>query len=301
MLVVSRILQGFSSSILYTVGLAVLVDTVDHDEVGQWMGTAMSANNIGMIISPLIGGIVYDKAGKMWVFAIMVALGAIDVVLRLLMNEQKRDASAVNASPTPPQELSQEAVREKEKEEPRGHYLDVSRSQTAVSALSKEYLSLQLSLHSNLSQVPIISSNTASSSTRGATQATPTQSRRLPGVLSLLKSPRLLAALYGCFINECIVSSLCAVLPLFVNDTFNWTSLQAGLLFLTIAIPAFAGPLAGAMADRLGARWVAVAGFLLTAPPLILLRLVDHNSKEQIILLCGLLTLAGKHIAWRSP
>ncbi|KAF2491491.1 MFS general substrate transporter [Lophium mytilinum] len=293
MLVVSRILQGFSSSILYTVGLAVLVHTVDHDEVGQWMGTAMSANNIGMIISPLIGGIVYDKAGKRWVFAIMVALGAIDVVLRLLMNEQKRDTSGVNGSSTQSHEVPHEAVQEKEKEKPQGHYLDVSRPQTAVSALSKEYLSLQLSLHGNLSQVPIVSSNTAGSSTPDTIQAAPTQFRRLPGVLSLLKSPRLLAALYGCFINECIVSSLCAVLPLFVNDTFNWTSLQAGLLFLTIAIPAFAGPLAGAMADRLGARWVAVAGFLLTAPPLILLRLVDHNSKEQIILLCGLLTLAG--------
>src|SRR3954454_3158463 len=59
MLVLSRVLQGFSSSILYTVGLAVLVDTVGKDEVGQWMGTAMSCNNIGIIISPLLGGIVY--------------------------------------------------------------------------------------------------------------------------------------------------------------------------------------------------------------------------------------------------
>ncbi|KAF2811951.1 MFS general substrate transporter [Mytilinidion resinicola] len=293
MLVVSRILQGFSSSILYTVGLAVLVDTVDHDQVGQWMGTAMSANNIGMIISPLLGGIIYDKSGKMWVFAIMVALDAVDVVLRLLMNEQRSNSRMRNASPKRSHDLPRGEVQEKEKVEPKGHYLDVARPRTAVSALFEQYLSLQLSLHSNLSQVPIISSDTPVSSASDPAQTTPMRSRRLPGIISLLNSPRLLAALYGCFINECIVSSLCAVLPLFVNKTFNWTSLQAGLLFLTIAIPAFAGPLAGAMADRLGARWVAVAGFLLTAPPLILLRLVDHNSKEQIILLCGLLTLAG--------
>ena len=91
------------------------------------------------------------------------------------------------------------------------------------------------------------------------------------------------------------VASLCAVIPLFVNSTFNWTSLQASLLFLTIAIPEFAGPLAEALAGDLGARWVAVVGFLLTMPSLILLRLVDHNSKDQMILLCGPPTLAGEH------
>src|ERR1700722_16464256 len=88
MLIISRILQGFASSILYTAGLAVLVDTVSRDEVGQWMGTAMSCNNIGIIVSPLLGGIIYDKSGKMCVFAIMVALGAMDVVLRVLMNKR---------------------------------------------------------------------------------------------------------------------------------------------------------------------------------------------------------------------
>ena len=46
---ISRILQGFASSILYIVGLAALVDTVGRDEVGQWMGTAMSCNNVGII------------------------------------------------------------------------------------------------------------------------------------------------------------------------------------------------------------------------------------------------------------
>jgi len=51
-----------------------------RDEVGQWMGTAMSCNNIG-IVSPLLGGIIYDKSGKMGVFAIIVAFGAMDIVL----------------------------------------------------------------------------------------------------------------------------------------------------------------------------------------------------------------------------
>ena len=48
----------------------------------------MSCNYISIIISPLLEGIIYDKSSKMSVFAIMVALGAIGVALRVLMNEK---------------------------------------------------------------------------------------------------------------------------------------------------------------------------------------------------------------------
>ncbi|KAF2469416.1 uncharacterized protein BDR25DRAFT_371972 [Lindgomyces ingoldianus] len=160
------ILQGISSSILYTVGLAVLVDTIEKDEAGQWMGTAMSCNNIGIIISPLLGGIIYDRSGKMSVFLIMIGLGAFDIVLRVLMKERTRIfAEAANKDNPCAKELG-------------NHRLD-----------------------STISVTPsIISSNL------GPVLVTKSQShRRLPGIISLLRSPRLLAALYGCFINECIV------------------------------------------------------------------------------------------------
>ena len=260
MLICSRILHGLSSSILYTVGLAVLVDTVGKDEVGRWMGTAMSCNNIGMIISPMLGGIVYDKSGKLSVFAIMMSLGVFDIALRLLMNE-------------PPRKLHSETVvtnsgvteTNDEKSKPQVNVTITSASLDDASDIASTFLS--------------------------PTKGPPTS--RLPGILTLLRSPRLLAALYGVFINELLVASLCAILPLFVHSIFFWTALPAGLLFLCIAIPAFAGPFAGYLSDRFGARWIAVSGFCLTAPLLVLLRLVDHDSLQQKILLCALLTLVG--------
>lgn len=36
-LLVSRILQGFSAAIVWTVGLALTVDTVGKDELAQWV------------------------------------------------------------------------------------------------------------------------------------------------------------------------------------------------------------------------------------------------------------------------
>jgi MFS family permease len=262
-LICSRMLHGLSSSILYTVGLAVLVDTVGKEEVGRWMGTAMSCNNVGIITSPLLGGIVYDKAGKMAVFGIMLGLGGIDMVLRVLMKERPRDklAFAKSASSSGKSIVDQPQETEIEMEHFKPHI------DTAV-----------------------LSSDPQPNST--ATTSTPKTSR-LPGILALVRQPRLLVALYGILINETLIASLCATLPLFVHATFQWTALPAGLLFLCIAIPAIAGPLAGALSDRFGARRVAVTGFILTAPTVILLRLVKQDSLEHKVLLCALLTLTG--------
>ena len=130
----------------------------------------------------------------------------------------------------------------------------MSNPTSSTNKLARAELSLQPTHHSTASDRTLTNpiSPTPAPAEKGKSGAHTT--RRLPGIIKLIRSPRLLAALYGCFINEYIVAFLCAVILLFVKSTFNWTSLQVGLLFLTIAIPAFASPLAGALADKLGAR-----------------------------------------------
>lgn len=38
MLLVGRIFQGLSASVIYTAGLALIADAVDPDEIGAWYG-----------------------------------------------------------------------------------------------------------------------------------------------------------------------------------------------------------------------------------------------------------------------
>ncbi|KAL8761654.1 MAG: hypothetical protein Q9184_002238 [Pyrenodesmia sp. 2 TL-2023] len=116
---------------------------------------------------------------------------------------------------------------------------------------------------------------------------------KMPTILVLLGMPRLLAAIYGIFVNVSILAAFDGVLPLYVKRLFGWNSLNAGLMFLCLAVPALSGPLVGKLSDKVGPRWIAVAGCSLTAPPLVLLRIVAHDSVEQIVLLCGLLVCCG--------
>ena len=89
MLLIGRALQGASSALTWTVGLALVVDTVGKDQVGMAMGWIGMSLSLGILTSPLLGGVVYGKAGYYPVFAMCFGLIAVDIVLRLSIIEIK--------------------------------------------------------------------------------------------------------------------------------------------------------------------------------------------------------------------
>jgi MFS family permease len=87
-LAVGRILQGLSAAIVWSVGLALLVDTVGRD-IGYAMGYVNIAMSVGLLISPIIGGAVYAAAGYYAVYYIAFAVIFCDIALRLVMIEKR--------------------------------------------------------------------------------------------------------------------------------------------------------------------------------------------------------------------
>ena len=87
--VAGRALQGMSAAMVWTVGLALLADTVDKEELGKCLGYISLAMNGGTLLGPLLGGVVYDRGGYYAVFAMAFALLGSDVVLRLVLIEKK--------------------------------------------------------------------------------------------------------------------------------------------------------------------------------------------------------------------
>jgi MFS family permease len=294
-LLISRLLQGVASAILYTVGLAVLVESVNKDEVGRYMGSAMSCNSFGIILSPLLGGVLYKAAGKNAVLGVMMGVSAIDIAFRLTIQEPTRKSR--DSSSDLFKQKQQISDPEKGSKTDTTH-LSVEKLEPGASSFSLITSSSQTQLLSNGEMIKELPSIEKDLSTIPNLERKPLPTSRFVGILKLIRSPRLLAALYGIFINECIVTSLCAILPIFVYDTFHWKSLESGFSFLTIAIPGLAGPLAGLLSDKLGPRPVALAGFLLTTPSLVALQFVHEDSIRQVVLLCVLLTLAGMYSSY---
>lgn len=276
-LLASRLLQGFSTAITWTVGLSLTRDTAGKDEVGQWMGTALSSSSVGLIISPLLGGIVFEASGIMGVLGMMIALIVLNIFFIMTMIEQRVARQYLR-------------VGDDETAQASGHgtFPDFSWGGPDQTGEDGE----QVRWGADYAE----SSNCSVDGGHHNGNEDLSKKATMNPMLRLLRSPRVLTGVYGVFTQFGLLASFDAFLPLFVERRFNWGSLGAGLIFLNIAVPAMLGPLAGKISDRYGPRKVALAGCILTAPPLILIRLVGEDSKQQIILLCALLALAGEQL-----
>lgn len=270
-----RVLQGMSAAVVWVVGLALLVDTVGGDDIGQAMGYVGLGMSMGVLLAPLLGGVVFERAGYYSVWAMAFGLIGLDIFLRLAMVERKI------------------AVRWDPQYEPKRAEM------TGNTSGDSQVVAKQVDEKTD--ETASDDDGTKEAGCTEASSSSPTQTRpattkwynRLPPVLRLLSSRRLLSALWAVLIQSSLLTSFDSVLPLFTKTTFNWTATGAGLIFLPIVIPTFLGPLIGGLSDKHGPRWYATIGFLGCCPFLILLRLVDHNSIRQKVLLCALLALIG--------
>lgn len=270
-----RVLQGMSAAVVWVVGLALLVDTVGGDDIGQAMGYVGLAMSLGLLLAPLLGGVVFQRAGYYSVWAMAFALIVLDIVLRLVMVERKVAVKwdpryAPKRAEVSSTSSSQQNILAKQLEKP-------GASETDDDSRTKGSLSEPIE-------------------PAGEAYDPATHDKwynRLPPVLKLLASRRLLCSLWAVLIQSALLTSFDSILPLFTKNTFGWNATGAGLIFLPIVVPTFIGPVIGHLSDKQGPRWYATTGFVGSCPVMILLRLVDHDSLRQKVLLCALLALIG--------
>lgn len=290
-LMIARCLQGASAGAVWTIGLTIVVDTVDRHEVGSWMGFVMSGMTIGTFFGPSVGGLIYEKLGYHIVFVLVLALIALNFIMPLYMIEKSTAQRWLSTSP------SKQYVYGTRGNSTYDH--DVAESIAQVGNQKQRIDDGELSRASDNEQEPLIhrSRATETSSTTQKDRSNAARSRqakRFSAISALLSSRQLVAALYGGFVQVSITCALDSILPLFVQRTFGWNSSATGLIFFAISGPMFFSPVAGALSDRFGARIVVLVGFIITAAALALLCLVKSNSIAHKVLLALLLIVIGK-------
>ena len=256
---------------VWTLGLAIIVETVGQENLGKTMGTIFSFISVAGLFSPICGGLLYAKTGYNGVFGVGIGLVAIDFILRILMVEKK--------------------VRDE--------YLPSdTNTQTEQSAGTSE--------SEDTEQTPLLpDSNTSDADERY--RLTPPKNRitrELP-ILLLLRDPGLLTAILIAFMQAALLGSFDATVPLVAESSFGFDSLKAGLLFLPLGgADFFLSPVFGWAVDRYGTRLFSVLGFAFLVPTLILLRLPEEpaildklDNGHLIALYASLLTLNGAGLA----
>lgn len=277
-LVTGRFLQGFSAALVWTSGLALLTNAFGQGRYGEAVGYTQTSTSIGTTAAPLLGGVVYAQGGYSAVCAMSMATVAVSVVLAMVMIEPKSPSrwedsgcstrvgsSAGRGGPEPGPE---------EEEEGRDPDADVERTAGERKASPRPVDERSALISKDADTRPEV---------------------YRPAYFLLLRSGRILTAMWGIFSFACVIISFEAMIPLFVKQTFQWDSRRAALVFLSWIVPGFLGPIAGKVTDRYKSPWIPVGGFLFMAPPLILMRFVTENSDVHKGLLIVLLTLVGSY------
>lgn len=289
MLVAARCLQGASAGIVYTVGLALLVDTVGRDQLGAWMGSTLSGMSAGVMISPFIAGMIYAAAGYYAVFIILLAVIGFVFMLPIIMIEKKTAEKwlKVKNAETNYGTFSDEPDEDHKPDVRPGIPTTDQYKSNPKDTEAEEGTEHQCPSPENLED------NESDAGFDKTLNPEKGLTRHLKTMVVLMKSPGIVAAMYGGFVQVALICAFDGILPFFVKKTFDWNSSGAGSIFLAITVPSLAAPLVGTLSDRIGARVIVLAGFAISTLALALLSLVGHNSLSQVILLCALLVMTG--------
>jgi len=255
-LAIARVLEGLSAATLYTTGAALIVDTYEPNSVGEAMGWLGRIPAIGTLISPIIGGAIYDYAGYRASFSVVFALIGVCFVMRLGMLE-KKSAVRWNDLAAGAKDLA----------------IQVDKGAEAPTLIEPR---------------PLEASNPDEGIARGFIS-----SKRYPIMVRLLLKRRFLVAIWASFIEHVLLVGLDAVIALFVQSQFHWDATAAGLSFIPLYLPSLLGPAIGRLVSRIGARWPITLAFILSVPGFICLRYVREDTIGDKVLFCALLTFLG--------
>ncbi|KKY27723.1 putative membrane transporter [Phaeomoniella chlamydospora] len=279
-LVVARVLQGISAAFVWTVGLAMVLDTVGPGDLGKVIGSLFSFISIGELAAPVLGGVLYEKTGYGGVFGIGAALLGVDFILRVLVIEKRVAALYLPLEETSGLSNPNEAERQQQSSAD-------DQDHDASNGTTDEQTPL---LHTNKAHESSLSKYKIPSDASPLIRKSP--------ILYCLTNPRLPIALLLAFVQATLLATFDATIPTEAQSLFKFTSLRSGLLFIALDIPyLLLGPLAGWAVDKYGTKPAAVLGFAYLVPCLILLRLPNSSSTPQIILYSALLALNGVGLA----
>ncbi|KAJ6006673.1 hypothetical protein N7451_004617 [Penicillium sp. IBT 35674x] len=269
-LVIARSLQGFSAAAVWVVGLAIVSDNVPPERVGAALGMTTIGLTWGFLLGPMVSGYIHDTFGYYGCYAIPVGLIVVDVVLRFAMIEMPK---ANRRKPEP--ELHSDSDSAYENNYDTFNANDV-RSQGRFSRRERER-----------EDAPLLGPSSQSIENPGK------DNEQRATIFSLLRTPRLPLSLLATTSMAITLSALETSLPLFTMETFAWTPKGAGLIFLALTVPSFAGVQLGKLIDSMGVRILGVISFAACCCAWILMRLVTENSPGHIALLVVLLLILG--------
>ncbi|KAM0227180.1 hypothetical protein ACHAP5_012230 [Fusarium lateritium] len=259
-LLFARILQGMAAAVVWTVGLAIVQDSVGSGKLGQAIGAIFSVVTTGELIAPALGGVLYDAAGMKAVFWLSATTLGIELILLLLVVESKTSMVAQVGGTHGLEEVVPQA--------------DEETPLLPLSARPDDKYKIKEGVGSIIRGLPILYCFR--------------QSRLLVALA--------LTVVQGCILGVFDATIPAEAAALFQFTSFEVGLLFTALILPYIGL----GPVAGMAVDKYGTKLVATYGYALLTPSLVMIGIPSLqylNSTSNLVLFCGILVLNGASLA----
>jgi len=254
MLVVGRVLQGFSAGIVQPMTMALIFMQFPPDRRGQAMGVHSMGIQIAPMLGPMIGGLIIDNVGWREIFLVPVPICAVSLLLGMLYLPGREEQGAL----------------------PKFDWLGYSLLVTAIGTL--------FAAGANGQRFGWDSDAIMFMALIGVGSATAfvwLQLRSASPLLdfSLFKVPQFTAAVIVGFVFGLGNFASNYLIPIVVQEVQGLTPFLSGLLLVPAGFLVIAGtPLFGRLADVFPAHWIVICGLCLFALGNYLMSLTDANT-----------------------
>jgi len=274
-LIAARCLQGLGAAAIFSVNVAMITRSFPAAERGRALGINMILLALGVSVGPTVGGILTQALSWRWIFYVNLPIGAMVMLAawRLLTERSHLE---------------------------RQHF-DLSGA--ALLAVGLAALTLGLSFGQEWGWGSPRFVGTMVIAVAALASAAWVERRVSAPVLdpALLRNRVFLLANLAFMICMLALFAVGFLLPFYLEELRGYDTLRAGLLLtplpLTLAVVA---PLSGALADRVGSRWLAPLGLAIACAGLLLLSGLTRASSIAYLIVCLIVTGIGQGL-FQSP
>ncbi|EJD55284.1 MFS general substrate transporter [Auricularia subglabra TFB-10046 SS5] len=242
MMLLARVIQGISSTIVWVVALALLCDTVPKENMGRQLGVTMMGYSLGIIAATPLGGLLYGRMGYRAPFIFGMICAAVDLLGRILVIE-KADADRWRVAEI---SYATEIVKNDEKQPTSKEAgpetcTDRDGGEAAPLPAAEPPSAEPLAEEVTLTEMQVISKLVVSFR---------------PAIVLVL------ALIWGVFFT-----AIEPTLPLRAQDIWHLDPTKVGIVFLAASVPSLlSGPLAGILSDKTSPGLVAAVCVALSIP-----------------------------------
>ncbi|MET0769288.1 MAG: MFS transporter [Solirubrobacteraceae bacterium] len=253
-LVASRAVQGVGAALMMPGSLSILTNAFPPAERGKAIGTWAGVSALALAIGPLVGGYLTEEVSWRAIFLLNLPVAAGALVMTLFAAEESRDETAERKVDIP-----------------------------GIVALTVSLASLVLALVEGNSwgwgSAGVIGLLVLSVAAGVAFVAIERRARVPIVDFAFFKARSFVGANIVAFTVSFAMFAMFFFIALYMQNVLGYSPLQAGVRFLpSTLVVMVTGPIAGRLADRLGARPLMVGGLLITSVALFLQSRIDVGS-----------------------